>query len=31
MEIPCDNIIGTYYGIRSMSFSDACTAMKLVR
>ena len=29
MEIPCD--IGTYYGIRSMSFTDACTAMKLVR
>ena len=20
MEKPCDNIIGTYYGIRSMSF-----------
>ena len=29
MEKPCD--IGTYFGIRSMYFSDACTAMKLVR
>ena len=29
MEIPCD--IGTYYGIAQCLFTDACSAMKLVR